>query len=355
MPKVNRREFLKLATVTAGSLYLPLVSSCGADSEQGATAGVTAGVVRGEDIIPTVRRAIELASGLDDIKGGDRVVIKPNLTGPVPNAYTKAEVLQGVIQAVAQRTEAKHITLAECSALGLPTEPFAEQAGYLAVCQEEGANFLGWETGEYVGFHDPDWKYITEEKRIPRSLDPNAPEYDHFINVPILKNHEDVPESNAVFTACIKSFVGILPFDGEGSRSNKNIHDEYLGFQAAELGRIVPRITMNVIDATTIVLKNGPAGALFGSGTQDGPMVTYNAGLILASRDRVVCDSLGLAVLRRYARENGVYRPYLDRSVRQDGQISRAAELNLGVADPGLVRIYHENVDDFDEIVAEWS
>ena len=129
---------------------------------------------------------------------------------------------------------------------------------------------------------------------------------------------------------------------------------EYLGSQVAELGRIVPRITMNVIDATTIALKNGPAGRFFGRGTQDGPLFTTNAGLILASRDRVVCDSLGLAVLKHYAREKGVDRPYVYRSVWQDAQVKRAAELKLGNANPASIRIVHEGVENFAAIKQQW-
>jgi uncharacterized protein (DUF362 family) len=361
LPPMSRREFLKAVAFTTAGLHLPFTSSCGSDDPDGGlitgpTPGnpVSAGIAREGDIVTTIRRAIDLAGGLGDIKGGDKVFIKPNLTGPLPNVCTNAEVIRGVIQAVAEHTDPRNITVAECSALGLPTLLFAGLAGYLAVCLQEGAQFLGWDSQEYVGFRDPDWRYIAEEKRIPRSLDPRAPEYDHFINVPILKNHEDCPHSNAVFTACIKSFVGILPFSGEGSRIESNIHDENLGYQAAELGRIVPRITMNVIDATTIALKNGPAGGFWGSGSQDGPLMTVNAGLVLASRDRVVCDTLGLAVLKHYAIQEGVERPYVHRSVWEDAQIKRAVELELGTGNPERVELVQEGVENFPAIQAQW-
>jgi uncharacterized protein (DUF362 family) len=361
LPPMSRREFLKTAAITAAGLHLPLTPSCGSeDSDKGVIPSTipgdstSAGIVREADIVRMVRRAIDLAGGLGDIKGGDKVVIKPNLTGPLPNICTKAEVLRGVIHAVAEHTASRNITVADCSAWGRSTTIFAGLAGYLAVCLKEGANFLGWEDQEYVGFRDPDWRYIAEEKRIPRSLDPRAPEYDHFINVPILKNHEDCPWSNAVFTASIKNFVGILPFAGEGSRIERNIHDGDLGCQAAELGRIVPRITMNVIDATTVSVKNGPAGAFWGSGSQDGPLMSVDAGLILASRDRVVCDSLGLAVLKHYAREKGVDRPYVYRSVWEDAQIKRAVELELGTGNPELIQILHDGVEDFSAIKTQW-
>ncbi len=362
LPPMSRREFLKAVAITTAGLHLPFTSSCG--SEDPDTGGIanpapgspaSAGIARASDIVTTVRRAIDLAGGLGDIKGGDKVVIKPNLTGPLPNVCTNVEVLRGVIQAVAEHTDSRNITIAESSGLGLPTLLFAGISGYLELCRQEGARFMSWDGEEYVGFHDPEWRYIQGEKRIPRSLDPRAPEYDHFINVPILKNHEDCPHSNAVFTACIKNFVGILPFAGEGSRIESNIHDENLGFQVAELGRIVPRITMNVIDATTLALKNGPAGGFWGSGSQDGPLMTVNAGIVLASRDRVVCDSLGLAILKHYAIEEGVDRPYVHRSVWQDAQIKRAVELRLGTGSPELVELVHDGVDIFDAIKAQWS
>jgi uncharacterized protein (DUF362 family) len=94
-------------------------------------------------------------------------------------------------------------------------------------------------------------------------------------------------------------------------------------------------------------------------GSQDGPMALAEAGLVLASGDRVACDSLGLAVLKHYARQLGVegktgVAKYVDRSVWEDAQIKRAAELGLGLDQPELIEIADSGVNNISDILAEW-
>jgi uncharacterized protein (DUF362 family) len=372
---LGRREFLRLVTVGAAGLSLPLAASCDSKSgsddhaDGGASDGAsgdagrqcpdcaTVGIARKMDVSSTVRDAIEMAGGLGDIKGGDRVVIKPNNTAPIAGAFTSVAVLRAVIQAVSAHTDPKHITLAECSAFGFDSTEFAGYAGYLQLCEEEGVRFTAWDRETYVGFRDPDWKFIKEEKRVPKMLDPSSPGIDHFINAPVLKNHDGCPWTNAVFTTCIKNFVGILPYQGEGGRMTPGewgIHDENLGEQSAELGRIVPRITMNVVDGTTVGVKNGPAGKATPHGAQDGPLYIVDAGLALASKDRVACDSVALAVLKHYAKREHIDRAYVNRSVWEDAQLRRAAELGLGTDDPAKIDIIDDGVDEISGIRDNW-
>lgn len=375
---VSRREFMKIAAMTAAGFYAPALCSCdsgdsgdksGADGS--ATDGpsipsgyTSVGISRHVDVVTNVRAAIDLAGGLSKIVGGDRVVIKPNLTGPMENMCTRADVLRGVVQAVKTRTDAAHITLAECTALGSKTANWADMAGYTAMAQQEGINTAWWDELPYVSFRDPRWQFIKEEKRVPQMLDPAAPEYDHFIEVPILKNHQDVPYSNAVFTGCIKLLVGVIPYDAPGGRMTPapaGIHDVNLGEQVAELHCIVPRVTMNVIDSINCVVANGPAGASYKSvvGNQEGPMVVANPGLIIASPDIGACDSMGLAVLKYYCRQMGAQNTkggvkYVNRSVWADAQIQRVGQLGLGLSAPDKIVIEDRGVDNIDAIKAEW-
>ncbi len=350
----------------------------GSGGEPGLDGGTPSGltkvaVTRHADIITNVRDAIELAGGLGDIQQGDRVVIKPNLVTSFWDTYTHPDVLRAIIQACKDRTPANNITLAECTAIGMSTRMWAEMAGYVALCQEEGINeFACWDELPYVGYQDPKWEFITEEKRVPQMLDPANPQYEHFITAPKLKNHTLCPYSSAVFTSCIKLFVGVIPFEAPGGRwtpEPDGIHDEYLGEQVAELHCIVPNKVMNVIDATTCVPANGPTGTgadpIFTRADTTGPMVIANAGLIIASNDIAACDSMGLAVLKHYAKElrattnpelasnPGVNR-YVDRSVWEDAQVRRAGELGIGVADPGQIEVLNEGVDNIQAILAEW-
>ncbi len=324
-------------------------------------------VSRDVNVLNNTRNAIDMAGGLSGVVGGDRVVIKPNLMTAGTDCFTNVEVLRGIIQALKTHTSAANITLAECTAVGMDTTLWAEMAGYTALCQQEGINFAAWDLLPYVGYQDPNWQFITEEKRVPQMLDPAAPQYDHFITASKLKNHQVCPYSSVVFTSCIKLFVGVIPFQAPGGRwtpEPDGIHDEFLGEQCAELHCIVPRKLMNVIDSTTCCVANGPAGAglsdiYFPNSDANGPMIVAPAGLVVASTDMVACDSMGLAILKHYARQlNAAGNPgvdrYLNRSVWADAQIARAGQLGFGTTDPTQIAILDSNVDNIDAIKAEW-
>lgn len=192
---------------------------------------------------------------------------------------------------------------------------------------------------EHSGRVNEKWKHITDEKRVPESL--RKGQFDHFINAPILKNHT---VGNAGYTCCLKNFVGLLPYRGAGSRMSANIHTGDIAQKAAELGMIVPAITMNFVDATTPGLVNGPT-----------PTTIADAGgLIIASSDRVACDSLAVAVLKCYARMTNVSGSYVTTSVFTQPQLVRAAELGLGINDPKQIEVLAQDVDNLADIMAQW-
>ena len=361
---VNRRRFLKVAALIVAALALPAgcrsprpaKSSSTAAEESGlfelnlppAPRGyTTVGIVRSGDIADMVNRAIELAGGLGEIQSGHTVAIKPNLTTGYTLATrvtTHPEVLRAVIRAVKQRTDAKNITVAEASSFMDPsTLEVARKVGVYDVVQSEGVNFLAWETEEYVESHSYLFQHITFRPHIPRSLTDKR--FKHFINVPMLKNHDMVAIADADYTCCIKAHVGVLSREDRLHGGGNGIHQENLGEKVAELNLAVPKYTMNVVDALTVVLSGGPASD---------HMKCTEPGLVLASKDRVACDSVGLAVLRYYASQMGIDRPYVQKSVWDQAQIVRAQELNLGRS-KNRIRVAGEGIAEIDGILAQWS
>lgn len=365
--KMGRRGFLKTTGVTLAGLTGPLgLSSCEEgpimlDKPAKPRGTASVGITRKNDIETAVRTAVDLAGGLGDIASGDRVIIKPNITGPEltfpARIFTHPEVLRGVIRTVKDRTASTNITVAEASGFGLPTKLWARRTGILDVCEEEGVNFLAWEDNDYVTVFSDHFEHLDFEFRVPLSLYDGS--FDHFINVPILKNHDMVPDTNVDFTCCIKNHVGcMMPrdrmFGGEDGISelithpvlNSGIHKATLGDIAAEINLAIPTHTMNVVDALTIILTGGPAAM---------EMDTAEAGLILASKDRVACDSLAVAVLKLYAQQEGLTdMPYVYKSVWNQAQIQRAQQLNLGRTKENI-EIVDENVDNIADILAQWA
>ncbi len=357
---LNRRDFLKISGIALAGLALPL--GCASPEPEAremiegivrlssppAPAGnVSLGIVRNQSIEAMVNRAIELAGGLDEIRNGDTVVIKPNLTTgySLPSRVTThPEVLRAVIRAVKARTPAKNITVAEASAFtDASTLLVAEKTGVYEVISSEGVNFLAWEDEEYVEATSFDFLRITFNLMIPVSLADGR--FKHFINLPMLKNHEAIEYSNAEYTCCIKSHVGVISRETRIRGGGSGIHQADLGEKVAELNLVVPEHAMNVVDALTVILTGGPAS---------GEMITAEPGLILACKDRVACDSLALAVLKHYAAQQGVKRDYVDKSVWQQAQIVRARQLNLGRG-PEDIRVSSDGVAEIDAILRQWS
>lgn len=364
--EMGRRSFLKTTGVTLAGLGLPLsFASCEEapvmlkkPSRPLGTA--TVGITRKNDIEDAVRTAIELAGGLGDIASGDTVVIKPNITGPemrLPaRIFTHPEVLRAVIRAVKDRTSSTNITVAEAAAFNLPTTLWARNVGIYQVCEEEGVNFMAWETENYITTFSEDFEHVDFNLRFPLSLFDGS--FDHFINVPILKNHDMCANTNVDYTCCIKNHVGVLnPMDrmfggetvSDGTLltrpiTNMGIHKATLGDVCAELNLAVPKHTMNVVDALSVILTGGPAAI---------DMDSADSGLILACKDRVACDSLAVAVLKLYAKEQNIDMPYVNKSVWEQAQIVRAQQLNLGRT-KDKITIAHEDVDNIDDILAQW-
>lgn len=359
LPSVNRREFLKIAAMVAAGISSPVALGWNV-SHAGKTEGILTpvpcpvGMVGGEDVEKMVRQAVNMAGGVEEIQSGQTVVIKPNCVAGVgfggTRITTSIDVLRTVIRIVKEQTDASNITVADRSAWGISTLQSADAIGLLRLCKAENVKFLAWERAGYVAFSSPKFSHLSQAQLIPKGLDA----FDHFINVPVLKNHEEVTIGNVDFTCCMKNFVGIMEVGTRSSQSN-NIHTRDIGEKVAELGLFVPKITMNIVDALTVIVQHGPGGRIWtAKGPEFRPMVKANAGLILASKDRVACDSMALAVLKHYAREKDVKRSYVTRSVWEQSQIKHGAEIGLGLADPQKIRLLNKDVSNLDGIMAQW-
>ena len=357
---LSRRTFLKISGVAIAGLALPVGCSSSQRPQEEYVDEVarlmkppvpigaaTVGIVGYGDIEAKVKRAIELAGGLNEIQSGDTVVIKPNLTTGYTLATrvtTHPEVLRAVIRAVKERTEAANITVAEASSYADPsTLVVAQSVGVFDVVQSEGVNFLAWEDEEYVEASSFDFENIYFRLHIPKSLTDSR--FKHFINVPMLKNHDQVSRTNVDYTCCIKNHVGVLSRQKRTTGGGKGIHTKDLGERVAELNLAVPQHTMNVVDALTVILSGGPAAS---------EMYWTEPGLILACKDRVACDSLALAILRYYASQQGVSRPYVEKSVWEQAQIYRSLQLNLG-RNKDNIKIAHDGVNDINGIMSKWN
>ena len=299
-----------------------------------AAAGVTS------SIEAAVREAVMAAGGLDEIEPGQTIMIKPNMCGPAigdkfpGRITTNPEVLRAVIKILKERKPSK-IYVGDRSMF--ETNLAFVSSGFARVCQEEKVIGLPWTRCEYIRFY-PKKRHWSKGFRIPKILK----EVDHFVNVPLLKNH-----SLADFTCCQKAYVGVcLPLDRHQEGPDA-FHTKNIGEKIAELNLAV-KPTINIVDAVTIMVKGGPGGAT----RKD--CIWCNANLILASKDRVACDSGALAALKRYGAENKVDLHYVKTSVWDQPSIYYAGELGIGQADPRNITIEDLKAPRWDEIKSNW-
>jgi uncharacterized protein (DUF362 family) len=292
-----------------------------------------------DSIYNSVRESVIAAGGIDEIEAGQTVLIKPNMCGPaIGDKYpgritTNPEVLRAVIQLVKER--GAKVIVSDRSMIG--TELAMQTSGFAKVCLEEGAKAFPWSRAKYVRFH-PGKRHWSNGFRMPKILN----EVDHFINVPLLKNH-----AGADITCCMKAFVGVaMPLDRHMEGPDA-FHTKNIGEKIAELN-LCAKPLINIVDATEIMVKGGP------DGLKRDESIWEHPSLIMSSKDRVACDSVALAVLKRYGAENKVELPYVDQSVRDQPQLYYGAELGIGQCEPSRIKIEEINAPLFDEIKSNW-
>jgi uncharacterized protein (DUF362 family) len=218
-------------------------------------------------------------------------------------------------------------------------------SGISGACKKEGAEPYPWHLSEYVWFH-PNKRHWSKGFRMPKILR----DVDHFINVPILKNHEAM---NAEFTCCMKSYVGVLHPEDRGGEGLDKFHVKNISEKIAELNLCIKPL-INIVDATKIMVRGGPGdGIIMGDPTYK-VALWDKPDIVMASKDRVACDSVALSVLKLHGAEMGIRRRYVEKSVWDQVQIYYAAELGLGQAEPDKISVEDVKVPRFDEIKANW-
>ena len=224
-----------------------------------------------------IREVMETLDALEPapqmIKGGSKVVIKPNLTadtnlwreGIVTSPYT----VEGIIRYVQQAKPAE-IIIAEATACGLDNKKAFRENGYEEVAFRTGARIVDLYDEEFIPVRVRKGMAARQIKVAKRVLDA-----DFLINVPTMKTHVATGVS-----LCLKNLKGVLP-EAEKRRSH------FLGVNkfVTDLNSVV-KANLCVIDATV---------AMEGDGPMQGTPV--HLGLVLAGIDAVATDLIATRVM----------------------------------------------------------
>jgi uncharacterized protein (DUF362 family) len=224
---------------------------------------------RGQDYYKLVAQVLEPLGGISTfVKTGENVVIKPNMAWdrtPLQAANTHPQVVKGLAE-LCLDAGAKKVMVFDrtCN---------EERRCYVNSGIQEAMTTIN---DRRLQFYHPDSRKfipvdITRGKALKRlEIYKDALEADTYVNLPIAKHH-----SLSRLTLGLKNSMGVL-----GGNRGQMHHD--LGQKLADLATVIrPKLT--VIDATRILLRNGPQG-----GNIDDVKVLDT---IIASADPVACDA----------------------------------------------------------------
>ncbi len=330
MSKMHRREFFgKCAHLGLGLAALGPLAGCSRDQTVAAGTGKAPAstadpklgsnrwqtgpadidVVIARDMTPEelVRAAVDKYGGISSwVRPGDVVVIKPNLAWarqPAVGATTSPEVLAAVI-ALCIEAEAKRTVVAEHSCD--TAKVTFDMSGARQVCSEWGVPLVSLENESmYQEVALPAGTNIKTDQVARDILD-----CDVYINLPILKTH-----SATVATMALKNQMGAVWDRGAYHRSGAesspglNLHQNIVGL-AASL-----RPTLNIVDATRVLLTGGPKG----------PGKVEERNTVLVSADMVAVDAYAATLLGLKPEDI----PY----------IGLAAEAGIGKADLDTIKV----------------
>lgn len=373
---ISRRDFLKGTGIVLGISMLGGISSLAQVTNVADATKVAVGIARGETVGVAVRKAVELAGGMDFIRSGQTVLIKPNVnTGDPYPGSTSPEVLYEIIKLVWKR-DPKRVIVGDRSMFMSDTMEQMKLAGIDQAVYDAKA--------ELMAFDYMSWKLMNPANSVNWQNGCHVAEIisqvDHIINVPVIKTHR-----LAWFTMSMKNFVGIIhgndrrvmhsklggPGFGRPRRGQPQVPREpgqpreggprqrrggmpgqqregipgqrrkgdYPTFakMIAELS-LIANPALNIMDGTKAFVSGGPSR---------GDVVEPK--LIVASRDRIATDVAGLGILKHYGTEDRIQ----NMSVWKQPMIVRGIEIGLGAANISQIELKAEGVPELEEIRAQ--
>ncbi|HHT9126631.1 MAG TPA: DUF362 domain-containing protein [Candidatus Brocadiia bacterium] len=288
----------------------------------------TVSIVRFDEPVKAIEMAVEMIDGLSFIKPGNTVLIKPAVNSEVPfPAATDPLMLSTIITMVRER-DAGTIIVAERSGVWRDTERCMKATGTYKAAVESKAEVIFLEKVEYVKVHpslSPGWMFGYS---LPKMLSKPAPEgfnqgIDHIISLPTVRTH-----NSADFTMSLKNNMGfIAQWDRNWMHTSLRLQE-----RIAELGLTI-KPSLIVLDGRKAFCTGGP-----NKGELKSP------GVIIAGKNMVACDALGLAVLKY----TGTTKKIQNTSVWEIPQIKRAIE--IGIGSKGIEEIKYHGIDEIQEL-----
>jgi uncharacterized protein (DUF362 family) len=270
----NRREFLKetLAT-TALTVASPLFVFPN-QTLAGSSYKSPLAVAKGANPAENTRKAIEALGGIEKfVRPGDRVLLKPNCissNGPTSAVNTNPEVV-GEIARLCQKAGARAIY---ATGHDVPTVWIGN--GIQSALSAYGGKITAANSLEgYISVKLPRGLLLRETMVVKELM-----EYEVFINLPVAKHH-----AGSQLTFGLKNYMGLC-------WDRITMHRTDLHQCIADLNT-VRKADLTVLDATRMLLTNGPSG----------PGQVRQEDTIIAGSDPVAVDAYGATLFKQEPRK----------------------------------------------------
>ena len=234
----------------------------------------TVSIVRGDDVARQVREAVNLLGGMERfVKPGDRVLVKPNMTGPA--SYEKGVTTNpAVVEALARmalEAGAGAVDIGDgTGSVHIGSLKVLELCGMAEAAGRLGCGLVDLNKGECVKI-PVEGGLILDHVLVNR----NFLEYNAVINVPVLKTHFITEVSLGM-----KNMKGCIP-----PVEKRRFHDVGVNKAVADLNKVV-RTVLTVMDGTV-------AGE--GLGPKEGRPVGFKT--VLAGANVLAVDMTAAAVM----------------------------------------------------------
>ena len=274
-------------------------------------------------ILKTVDRATGIPLilkqlSLDDYSG-KKVALKANYNSADPfPASTHLDTLKGIVEGL-KGAGASEITLAERSGMG-DTQEVLEQMGVLALSRELGfkavvLNDVGKDDWLKVERGDTHWLRGFYMAKVFHDAD-------KVVQTCCLKTHR----FGGHFTLSMKNSVGFVAKKVPGGMYDYMWELHGSPYQRQMIAEINSQYNLD------FVLMDGIKAFVTG-GPDHGTLVEPN--VLLASRDRVAIDAVGVAILKLYGAKGKVG----EAGIFEQDQLKRASELGFGVKSAAEIRL----------------
>jgi uncharacterized protein (DUF362 family) len=269
-----------------------------------------------------IRAAVSLIGGFEFFAlKGKTILVKPNVVSHKPSpTSTNPEVVRAMVKILYEEGANKVYVGDMSAALYLPTISNMDKSGIRQAAEEAGA--------EVIAFEDYGWV----EVEIPNISVPKVivtewlSRVDFIVNLPVIKTHR-----SASYSICLKNFIGCThirqrPYLIDSSRWEEVVAELNLAYQPH----------LNVVDGTVSMIEGGPWEGL-----------AEKTGLIIASKDRVAADIVGLGVIKAF----GKWERVTKKEAWDQKQIRKAIELGVGKGRGEIELLTGEGDSDFNQLM----